>query len=71
MILPEVGDNLPIVFLEMKRSKGGKTSDAQKDFLEHITDLQQDGHKVCSRVASGFDAARKALVEIGYGKTAH
>ena len=69
VILPEVGDNLPIVFLEMKRSKGGKTSDAQKDFLEHITDLQQDGHKVCSRVANGFDAARQMLMEIGYGCT--
>ncbi len=67
VILPEVGDNLPIVFLEMKRRKGGKTSEAQKGFLDHINSLEQDGHRVCPRVAAGFDAARTTLKEIGYG----
>lgn len=67
VILPEVGTGLPIVFLEMKRSKGGKTSLAQKEFLEHIEGLSKNGHKVCALVAPGSSAAREMLMGIGYG----
>jgi len=70
VILPEAGTGnpqLPIVFLEMKRKKGGKVSSAQLDFLGHIEALKDCGYLVVGRVAQGFAEARRILMEIGYG----
>jgi hypothetical protein len=71
VILPEAGEDdqrLPIVFLEMKRSRGGRLSDDQREFLGHIEALAGCGYPVVSRVAAGFQAARGILMDIGYGE---
>ena len=56
VILPEAGAEtvLPIVFLEMKRKKGGNISKHQLDFLGHIEALAACGYPVIGRVAQGF-----------------
>ena len=44
------------VWIEMKRSKGGRTSDKQKDWLAY---LETVGHEVY--VCAGFEAAKKTI----------
>lgn len=46
-------------WIEMKRSKGGRTSDKQKDWLTY---LESVGHKVF--VCAGFDNAKKVAESV-------
>lgn len=47
-----------VIFLEMKRQKGGVTSEYQKEWLKAT-----DKKKTVSAVAKGFDEAKKYLQE--------
>lgn len=46
------------LYLEMKRVKGGKVSDAQKPWVQR---LREQGYKV--EICKGFEAAKKAFCE--------
>ena len=66
-IWPEAGSCLPIVFIEMKRTKKGTVSEYQSEWLDYLSCLGNEGYPVRSFVAKGFQEAIKMLEEIGYG----
>ena len=55
----------PILFIEMKRVKGGTVSSEQKEWIEYLTALS-GFHRVEVQVCKGFEEARKFILQWGY-----
>jgi hypothetical protein len=66
-IWPEPRSGLPIIYIEMKRTKGGKISEYQLDWLNYLNSLADFGYPVQAHVAKGFQDARTILERVGYG----
>ena len=56
----------PILFIEMKRQKGGRVSDEQQEWLEFIEELFSRGYPVRQSVCMGFSEARAFIESEGY-----
>lgn len=63
-VWPSLGSGLPILFIEMKRSRGGKTSDEQKDWVDYLNQL---GPTTKAVVCLGAGEAIKLVEELYYG----
>lgn len=46
------------LWIEMKRARGGRVSEAQREAIDHLGQLGQT-----VRICAGFEAARKAVLE--------
>jgi hypothetical protein len=57
---------LPILYIEMKRTKGGSISKEQQDWLDYFTKLQEQGYPVRGAVCRGFDQAQQFITQAGY-----
>lgn len=56
----------PILFIELKRQKGGRVSEQQQDWLDFIEGMFCDGYPVRQRVCHGFTEARAFIESEGY-----
>lgn len=61
MIFPAVGTGLPVLFIELKRQKGGRVSEHQQEWLSY---LQSAGYR--AKVCHGFSEARAFIESEGY-----
>lgn len=61
IIFPAINSGLPVLFVEMKRQRGGVVSDHQKDWLDY---LNKAGFP--AQVCKGFNEARQFIEERGY-----
>lgn len=50
-VWPEIGSGLPILFVEMKRTRGGRVSADQSDWLEYLSGLS--GYRIEATVCLG------------------
>jgi hypothetical protein len=60
------GSGQPILFIELKRTKGGSVSAEQKEWLDYLDSLHTIGFPVRSAVCKGFDEARQFILSWGY-----
>lgn len=56
---------LPILFIELKRVKGGTVSESQKGWLDYLGELEAH-YNIRSRVCHGFEEARAFITAYGY-----
>lgn len=61
MIFPAIGTGLPVLFIELKRQRGGRVSEHQQDWLSY---LEATGHR--AKVCHGFSEARAFIESEGY-----
>jgi hypothetical protein len=57
---------LPILFVEIKRAKGGTVSGEQKEWHEYLDGLEGLGYPVQKAVCRGFVEARNFIISKGY-----
>lgn len=56
----------PVLYIEMKREKGGRVSEAQQDWIDYIMQLNRMGYLCRVQVCHGFEAARAFAQSWGY-----
>lgn len=66
IIFPALGSGRPILFIELKRQRGGTVSEHQREWLDYLSELFCDGYPVSSEVCRGFEEARKFIEGKGY-----
>lgn len=64
IIFPNPDSDLPLLFIELKRTKGGTVSEDQKAWLEYFDSLTHI--RVATAVCRGFEEARKFILSHGY-----
>jgi hypothetical protein len=65
MIFPPAGSDLPILFVELKRTKGGTVSEEQKDWLAYLNQIMGT-HKTAGAVCKGCKDAIRFIESWGY-----
>ena len=55
-----------LLWIEMKRVKGGKLSPEQSDWIDYLNDC---GH--LALIANGFDEAKEIVLDYKHGNTGH
>ncbi len=63
LVIPLACSGFYGLYIEMKREKGSKTSQAQKDWIATLT---KNGY--CARICKGFDEARQLIDDYRGGK---
>lgn len=58
--------SMPVLFIEMKRIKGGTVSEFQQEWLDYFCTLEQQGYPFRAAVCRGFDQARQFIESWGY-----
>lgn len=66
IIFPQIGSGRPLLFIELKRRKGGTISDSQKEWIDYLSELFYQGYPMDAEVCRGFDDARKYVESKGY-----
>ena len=61
-VWPSEGSTLPVLWIELKRQRGGQISDAQRSWIDYINTVP--GHKAA--VCRGFEEARKFILNWGF-----
>lgn len=65
IICPPIGSALPILFIELKKQRGGAVSESQQGWIDYLTGLS-DTHLIKSTVCKGCSDAIKFIQEAGY-----
>ena len=66
IIFPQIGSGRPLLFIELKRRKGGTISGSQKEWIDYLSELFCQGYPMDAEVCRGFDDARKYVESKGY-----
>lgn len=64
IIFPNRGQS--VLFIELKRVKGGRVSDEQRDWIDYLNELFCTGYPIQAEVCRGFSEARRFIEERGY-----
>lgn len=64
-VWPPIGSRLPIVYIELKRQRGGQISAYQREWIDYLTQISES-HNIQATVCKGCDEAIKFLQAQGY-----
>lgn len=64
IIFPTRGQS--VLFIELKRQRGGVVSDSQQEWLDYLNELFCHGYPIQAEVCRGFEEARRFIEARGY-----